>query len=329
MVASVNARAVETAATMAKSVVAEKRLRHRGSDPRLYAAAQEVAGRLNSHAAIPTATCESLNHSRTNREMEATMTTLTSSEFYDRLADLFDVMTDWRSRLAFELPFLQQTLNDHAASSVLDVACGTGWHAIALAQAGWRAAGADVSPAMIARAREHAVHAGVSVPFVVSDFEHLEQAVPELFDAVLCLGNSLPHLLSLAALQQAVRQMRQRLRPGSVLIVHNLNYDQRLKTQPRFFAANGSADSLVWRFADYGAEFITFHTALFERHDAAWSVRVNSTLQRPLLAADLDEAVCNAGFVNLRHFGALDGSPFDLEHSADLVLMAEVPGEPD
>ena len=52
------------------------------------------------------------------------MNTLTSSEFYDRLADLFDVMTDWRSRLAFGLPFLQQTLNDHAAHSVLDVACG-------------------------------------------------------------------------------------------------------------------------------------------------------------------------------------------------------------
>jgi len=255
------------------------------------------------------------------------MNTLTSSEFYDRLADLFDVMTDWRSRLAFELPFLQQTLNGHAAHSVLDVACGTGGHAIALAQAGYRATGADVSPAMIARAREHAAQAGVSVPFVVSDFARLALEAPEMFDAVLCLGNSLPHLLSLAALQQAVQQMRQRLRPGGVLIVHNLNYDQRLKTQPRFFAANGSADNLVWRFADYGAEFITFHTALFKRRNDAWTVRVNSTLQRPLLAVELDEAARLAGFVNLRHFGALDGSPFDLERSGDLVLVAEAPGE--
>jgi len=255
------------------------------------------------------------------------MNALTSAEFYDRLADLFDVMTDWRSRLAFELPFLQRTLSDHAAHSVLDVACGTGWHAIALAQTGLAAAGADISPAMIVRAREHAAQAGVSVPFLVSDFEHLAQNAPEMFDAVLCLGNSLPHLLTLPALADALQQMRQRLRPGGVLIVHNLNYDLRLKTQPRFFAASGTADSLVWRFADYGAEFITFHTALFERRDAAWTVRVNSTLQRPLLAAELDEAASQAGFVNLRHFGALDGSPFDLERSGDLVLVAEAPGE--
>lgn len=267
------------------------------------------------------------NVDRCHEESETVMNPLTSTEFYDRLAELFDVMTDWRSRLAFELPFLQQMLSAHAAQRVLDVACGTGWHAIALAQAGLTATGADISPQMIARAREHAAQANVSVPFVVSDFEHLEQTVPETFDAVICLGNSLPHLLSLAALQQAIQQMRQRLRPGGVLIVHNLNYDQRLKTQPRFFAASGTADSLVWRFADYGAEFITFHTALFERQNDAWSVRVNSTLQRPLLAGDLDHAVTRAGFTNLRHFGSLDGSPFDPERSGDLVLAAETPPE--
>jgi glycine/sarcosine N-methyltransferase len=258
------------------------------------------------------------------------METLSSNEFYDRLARVFDVMTDWQKRLALEMPFLQRTLDQKGARSILDTACGTGWHTIALAQRGYRAAGCDASPVMIEMARTNAATAKVDVRFEVADFSQLGK-FSETFDAVFCLGNSLPHLLSQEALVKALRQMRAKLRPGGVLILHNLNYDMRMLKRPRFFSANGNEEALVWRFADYGPEFITFHTALFEKkaegknqEKISWSVQVNSTLQRPLLEKDLDEALAQAGFQEVRHFGGLDGSPFDRERSGDLVVVAVV-----
>ncbi len=256
------------------------------------------------------------------------MDTLSSTEFYDRLAKAFDVMTDWPTRLAHEMPFLLRTLDEHKARTILDTACGTGWHAITVAQKGYAAVGCDASPAMVERARANAAQAGVQVRFVVAGFAGLSM-LAENFGAVLCLGNSLTHLLSPEELVGALQQMRGRLTPGGVLILHNLNYDLRRKKKPRFFSANGNADTLVWRFADYGPEFITFHTALFERSSAegargvvSWSVQVNSTLQRPLLQQDLDEALARAGFAHIRHFGGLDGSAFQQEESADLVVVA-------
>ncbi len=256
------------------------------------------------------------------------MEPLPSDEFYDRLARVFDVMTDWQKRLALEMPFLQRTLDVHRARTILDTACGTGWHAITLAQKGYTAAGCDASPVMIERARANAAQAGVKVRFEVADFGRLGE-FSETFEAVLCLGNSLPHLLSQEALVEALQQMRGRLRAGGVLILHNLNYDMRMVKKPRFFSANGNDEALVWRFADYGPEFITFHTALFEKkreganqRAVSWSVQVNSTLHRPLLQRDLIEALEQGEFGELRHFGGLDGSPFDPEKSGDLVIVA-------
>jgi len=257
------------------------------------------------------------------------MEPLQSTEFYDRLARAFDVMTDWPARLAFEMPFIQRALDQHKVRSVLDTACGTGWHAIALAQKGYTTAGCDASRAMIERARTNAAQAGVNVRFETADFQRLD-LFPGKFNAILCLGNSLPHLLSREELVTAFEQILGRLEHDGLIILHNLNYDLRLKTKPRFFSASGSADTLVWRFADYGSQFITFHTALFERKNPdestkvlSWSVEVNSTLQRPWLSRDLDDVLTQVGFGDIRHFGGLDGSSYEPEKSGDLVIVAQ------
>ena len=252
------------------------------------------------------------------------MNKIDAAEFYDRLARAFDVMTDWPKRLAFEMPFLERILEVHSARNILDTACGTGWHAIALAKKGYMTAGCDLSPAMIDRARENAAHSGVDVSFEVAGFSQLKK-VPGTFDALLCLGNSLPHVLSESALRETFRQMKAKTKAGGLIILHNLNYDLRLKKRPRFFAPEGTAELLVWRFADYGTEFITFHTALFDRgasEPTQWSVQVNSTSQKPWVAADLDRVLNAEGFQNIKLFGGLDGGPFNHEESGDLVIVA-------
>ena len=89
------------------------------------------------------------------------------TDFYDALAPMFDVMTDWDARLASEGPFLKSILEEAGAKRVLDAACGSGGHALWLARQGYEVTGADVSPVMIALARQKAAADGLGVPFVV------------------------------------------------------------------------------------------------------------------------------------------------------------------
>jgi 2-polyprenyl-3-methyl-5-hydroxy-6-metoxy-1,4-benzoquinol methylase len=75
-------------------------------------------------------------------------------------------------------------------SSCLDVGCGSGRYARALAELGLtRVLGVDVSPTMIELARQHTAGVagdGQRIDFVVSDFERFE--TDERFDAVLAMG---------------------------------------------------------------------------------------------------------------------------------------------
>lgn len=268
----------------------------------------------------------------------------TATDFYDALAPMFDVMTDWTARLNGEGPFLRAMLEEAGARAVLDAACGSGGHALALAQWGYAAAGADVSPVMVDMARRKAADAGLDIPFAVTDLAGLSAlaagetdddsalGVARLapYDAVLCLGNSLPHLLTQAGLVAALRGMAAALKPGGLLILQNLNYDLRWQKQPRWFAAQGGTldgrEVLVWRFADYDplSGRISFHIALFSKTDAGWQVNVHTTPHRPLFQSDLTAALAEAGFVDPRFYGRMSvpPEPFDLNASGDLVVVA-------
>jgi glycine/sarcosine N-methyltransferase len=251
------------------------------------------------------------------------------TDFYDALAPMFDVMTDWDARLAAEGPFLQAVLDAAGARRVLDAACGSGGHALWLARQGYEVTGADVSPVMIKLAQQKAAAGGLDVPFVVSDLANLQAST--VYDAVLCLGNSLPHLLTQADLVAALRGMAGVLRPGGALVLQNLNYDLRWQKQPRWFMAQGGVldgqEVLVWRFADYDvpAGRIAFHIALFRKDAPNWKVEVHTTPHRPLFQADLLAALTEAGFSEPRAYGRMahPHEAFDVSRSGDLVVVAK------
>lgn len=253
-----------------------------------------------------------------------------SEDFYDKLAACFDVMTDWEARLAYEGPWLRKLLERHRAKSVLDAACGTGGHAVAFSEWGLDVVGMDVSTEMICRARQKATTAR----FVVAPLGRMAHHLSEPVDAVMCLGNALPHLVEPEALAAALADMRHCLRRGGLLVLHNLNYDLRWWKRPRFFDAQGGVvgeqEQVVWRMADYHDDtgLITFHTALFSKDAMGkWSVEVVSTPQRPLFADALEEALTAASFSVTSTYGDMRGAPFKRDESPDLVIVAETSKE--
>ncbi len=244
---------------------------------------------------------------------------------YDALAPDYDRFVDWAGRLAHELPFLERLFRAHGVRRVLDAACGTGQHAIARAQRGYQAAGVDLSTAMVEHARLRAAEAGVDVPFAPAGLGDLASLGQE-YDAALCLGNSLPHLLTPAAVDAALADFAAVLRPGGLLIIQNRNFDRLGHHRDRFMPPQSHRDGdhewLFIRFYDWHAETITFNMLRLRRAGAGWMQDVQSTELRPVFRDDLEAGLAAAGFGHAHFFGGYDGSDFDPRESGDLLVVA-------
>lgn len=250
---------------------------------------------------------------------------------YDAFSSDYDRFVNWPGRLEVELPFLQKQLNESNAHRVLDAACGTGMHAIALAKQGFQVAGADLSAKMIERSEANAKEAGVSVQFKAAGFGELSAAFGrQSFDALLCLGNSLPHLLSANDLQKALVDFANCLKPGGILILQNRNFDAVMKTRQRWMepqsAHEGESEWLFLRFYDFITNaLLNFNILTLRREDGqTWQQSILSTPLRPILSKELLSGLKKAGFQQVIPYGDMTGAPFHADLSGNLVIVAEI-----
>jgi ubiquinone/menaquinone biosynthesis C-methylase UbiE len=249
---------------------------------------------------------------------------------YNNFSNNYDRFVNWTARLAFELPFLEKQMAPLGGSlHILDAACGTGKHAIALVQRGHRVSGADLSGAMIKQARQNAAVANVSVEFVEAGFGQLSWAFNNRkFDALLCLGNSLPHLTSSTALQEALRDFANCVRPGGLLMIQNRNFDAVLAKQDRWMEPQAyqepGQEFLFVRFYDFLPNgLIQFNILTLQRKTGgAWQQTLSSTELAPQRQTDLVSAISSAGFNRIVCYGSLSDVSFDPQVSGNLVITA-------
>lgn len=132
---------------------------------------------------------------------------------YDALAPYYDLIA---GRHADDIP-LYRAYARRVDAPVLDLGVGTGRVAVPLAQAGARVVGVDSSAAMLARARERAERAGVTLDLVHADL--CRYTFPERFGLILCAADSFLHLSTPARQREALRRAREHLAPEGRLIL--------------------------------------------------------------------------------------------------------------
>lgn len=243
--------------------------------------------------------------------------------FYDALAPNYDEMTGFHKRFVQEKPFFRLLVEKYGITSALDAGCGTGFHALLLAQLGVKVTGIDLSRDMLKRAEQHARELGLEVEFLQSSFQ---TPLKKQFDAVFCLGNSLAHILSLEELRATLSSFAQMLAPGKIVFLQNLNYDRILAKKERVQSIKESNGMTYIRFYDYGEETIAFNLLTIGKINGSVVQKFQSVKLRPWLRAELVTLLKENGFGDVKSYGGISMEEFHPESSKDLVLLARKSG---
>lgn len=119
-------------------------------------------------------------------------------------------------------PVRLQWILDHAAladRSVVDIGCGGGILAEAMAASGARVTGIDLADASLQVARLHALDSGLGIDYRLISAERLATEAPAQFDVVTCM-EMLEHVPDPASIVRACAQL---VRPGGWVFLSTIN----------------------------------------------------------------------------------------------------------
>ncbi len=136
-------------------------------------------------------------------------------------------------QIAREVDFIEDSLAVVAGATVLDMACGTGRHAIDFVRRGYQVVGFDLSLAMLARAADEAEERGLTLNFVQGDMR--EMTFEETFDGIYCWNTSFGYFEE-EKNAQVIAKVHRALKKGGQFLLDVVNRDWVMRQSP----------SLVW-----------------------------------------------------------------------------------
>jgi SAM-dependent methyltransferase len=151
--------------------------------------------------------------------------------FGDDFLRTMDRLTD--SQVRHEVEFIEESLGVQEGAIILDLACGSGRHAVEMAVRGYNVVGYDLSVAMLARAADEAHDRNQKLNFLQGDMR--DMGFEEMFDAVYCWSTSFGYFDD-EKNQLVAQRIHRALRKGGLLLLDVANRDFVAKVQP----------SLVW-----------------------------------------------------------------------------------
>ena len=216
-----------------------------------------------------------------------------------------------------EVAFLEKMFGSRAR--LLDVACGSGRHALELARRGRRVTGLDISANFLRQAKAAAKTAKTPAKFLLGDMRKMKWR--DEFDGAYCFGNAFgyfPH----ADMAVFVGRVADALKPGGRFVVDAASVAEHLLPKlpgREWFELD---DILFLEDHRYLAEESCLETeATFIRNGVS---ETHTWWHWIFTAAEIRRMLENAGLTVVHLFGGLDEQPFAVGNP--LVVVTEKRG---
>lgn len=176
---------------------------------------------------------------------------------YNQFSKFYDAIMGDRTKTVERIELLIQKYNP-AAKSLLEVACGTGALLKMLASK-YAVSGLDLSAGMLEVARKEVPEAHLYEQSMTSF------VIPQKFDVIVCLFDSINHLLTLEEWGKALIQAREHLSENGVFIF-DMNAEKKLDRVLNESAGVREFDGhvMIMDVSDVGEKIVNWNVKIFE-----------------------------------------------------------------
>ena len=245
-----------------------------------------------------------------------------ASEFYDDISGNYDEMFNFEKDLDSAEKFIAKLKEQFNFDTALDIGCGTGSCTLALARGGVEATGMDLSNSMIEAAKKNSLAYGLDIDFINSGMNDMLSHVNGKFDLIMCMGNTLSHLLHKKKLLLMLTACRKMLNPGGHLVLNLLNYDKILSFKKRVIGITRSENHEFIRFYDFELPYVNFNLLEIDWSEGTPAHKIVSTKLYPYTHLEVESALLQADFKDLKIYGSLGLKKYKPEKSKSITLIA-------
>jgi ubiquinone/menaquinone biosynthesis C-methylase UbiE len=191
---------------------------------------------------------------------------------------------------------------------LLDLACGTGSHAIAIAKKGIEVTGIDISDSMLTEAIDKSTRAKTNILFSKQDMSSFE--IHGRVDVITCCFDSVNHILDPSCFGKMLKNVDRYLVPGG-LFIFDVNSEYKFKKIYGNNVYTESFDDLtfIWQnHFDKNSGIVEFEMTFFTRQtDGRYVKHMESNYERLYTLDEIDSYIkCTS----LEQIAMFDGFSF-------------------
>lgn len=149
----------------------------------------------------------------------------------------------WAQYAEAEAMFISKVCELDPGSSILDFGCGTGRHAIALAEMGFNVTGMDYVDTFVDRATNEARRRGVNAAFVVGDCRTADMNMQ--YDLAIAVYDVIGTYVDNSQNAEIVANIARHLKKGGKALISVMNYDLTARLAKRTFEFDADPNTLL------------------------------------------------------------------------------------
>lgn len=206
-----------------------------------------------------------------------------------------------------ECDFIENEISRDRSLKILDVGCGTGRHSIELSKRGYTVTGIDLSESQLARAREKAKSANLTIDFRKQDARDLPFNAEFDVAIMLCEGG-FPLMETDEMNFEILKNVAKSLKIGGKFIFTTLNGLFPLFNSVEDFCASNSEDGNA-TYKNNTFDLMTFRDFnITEIEDDAGNIRTLESNERYYVPSEITWLLKSLGFTTVEIFGAKLGA---------------------